>query len=318
MSGPQSERSRAVDAATLPPSRCGILIPMPRRALPPPLADAPFRVGGAGLSAGRLRGPDLERPFHGVRSAVSVRPALAYVPLLRPHDRFSHTTAAELWPLPLPREFSEIHVTATLPRARPRGRGVVGHETGADALVLRHGIPLSDPVTLFVELATLLAEDDLVAIGDALVLDPAVLDPRDQRPWLELSALRAGCAASRAPGCRRARRAAARVRQGAESRAETLLRLLLVSAGLPEPELNQELFDSRGFVGRFDLVYREARVIVEYDGDQHRTSTTQYERDMTRIDRALEDGWRVIRVRARGLHDAPDETVARVRRALAR
>jgi very-short-patch-repair endonuclease len=170
---------------------------------------------------------------------------------------------------------------------------------------------------MFLELATLLTEDDLVAVGDALVLDPAKLDPHDLRPWISLDALRLGCRASRAHGARRARRAAAQVRQGAESPMETALRLLLIRAGLPEPELNQELFDARGrWIGRFDMVYRAARVIVEYDGDQHRTSTAQYERDISRIDRAIAAKWEVVRVRARGIHVAPAETIQRVHEAL--
>ena len=98
---------------------------------------------------------------------------------------------------------------------------------------------------------------------------------------------------------------------------ETALRLLLIRAGLPEPELNQELFDDRGrWIGRFDMVYRDARVIVEYDGDQHRTSTTQYELDISRIDRAIAAKWRVVRVRARGIHVSPAHTIRRVREAL--
>lgn len=297
------------------------LLCMPRLPLPRPLRDGPFRVAAArahGLSAGRLRGPDLERPFHGVRAADPAATALTYAPLLRPGDRFSHTTAAELWPLQLPAVPRGIHVTATEPRNAPRRPGIVGHAASADRSVLRGGLPVSEPLTLFIELATILGEDDLVAVGDALVLEPEVLDPLDLRPWFTLDELRAGCAASRSPGCRRARRAAARVRQGAESRPETLLRLLIVGAGLPEPELNVELFDARGrFIGRFDLVYREAKVIVEYDGDGHRTSRTQYERDMTRIDDAIAARWTVVRVRARGLLRAQEETIARVAEALA-
>ena len=181
--------------------------------------------------------------------------------------------------------------------------------------MLRHGLPVSDPLTLFIELATMLEQDDLVAVGDALVLEPAQLDPGDLRPWITLDELRAGCLDSRAHGIRRARRAAAWVRQGAESPMETALRLLLIRAGLPEPELNQELFDNRGrWIGRFDMVYREAQVIVEYDGDQHRLSTAQYEKDISRIDRAHAATWNVVRVRAKSMHDAARQ----VREALAR
>lgn len=185
------------------------------------------------------------------------------------------------------------------------------------ASVVRGGLPLSHPVALFIELATILGESDLVAVGDALVLEPEVLDPLDLRPWIGIDELREGCRASRAHGSRVARRAAARVRQGAESREETLLRLLILEAGFPEPELQQNVYDRRGrWIGRFDMLYREERVIVEYDGDQHRTSKGQYEKDITRIERAIAAGWKVVRVRAKGLYARPDATIRRVREAL--
>ena len=294
---------------------------MPRIPLPHELAHIPFRVATARaleVGLGRLRGSDLDRPFHGIRTFTEVSAALAYAPLLRPNDRFSHTTAADLWPLPLPHHASEltVHVTASPPANRPRGLGVTGHRSSAGSTVRRHGLPVSAPADLFIELGSLLGEEDLVAVGDALILEPEVLDPSDLRPWIRLDDLRAACEVSRAPGSRRARRAMARLRQGAESRPETLLRLILLAAGLPEPELQVKLFDSRGFIGRFDMVYREARVIVEYDGDQHRTSTRQYERDMTRLDRAAADKWTVVRVRAPGIFYQRARTVERVKAAL--
>ena len=294
---------------------------MPRIPLPPQLAKAPFAVGHAlelGVGRGRLRGPDLLRPFHGVRSSTATHAALAYAPRLRSGDRFSHLSAAAIWPVPLPNLRHPVHVTTALPGNRVRSAGVIGHRSAPGLATIRHGLPVSDPVALLVELATLLTEEDLVAVGDSLVLSPEVLDPYDVRPWISVRELRDGCAASRSPGARRARRAAEQVRQGAESRAETRLRLLILSAGLPEPELQGKVFDARGFVGRFDMVYREARVIVEYDGDQHRTSTRQYEWDMTRIDRALADNWKVVRVRSAGLSHRRALTVARVRDALTR
>ena len=40
--------------------------------------------------------------------------------------------------------------------------------------------------------------------------------------------------------------------------------MLLVQAGLPEPEVNGRILDERGrFVAECDLVYRQARVIIE-------------------------------------------------------
>lgn len=50
---------------------------------------------------------------------------------------------------------------------------------------------MSSPAQLFLELAALLDLDDLVAVGDALVHDPPVLDPRDERPWVRVAEWRA-------------------------------------------------------------------------------------------------------------------------------
>ncbi|WP_185020527.1 DUF559 domain-containing protein [Rathayibacter sp. PhB152] len=65
-----------------------------------------------------------------------------------------------------------------------------------------------------------------------------------------------------------------------------------------------------------DLLYRKQWVVVEYDGDQHRTDTRQYERDIARSEAIQALGYRHIRVRLSGLVDRPEATAARVRRAL--
>ncbi|MBC9927697.1 MULTISPECIES: DUF559 domain-containing protein [unclassified Leucobacter] len=63
-------------------------------------------------------------------------------------------------------------------------------------------------------------------------------------------------------------------------------------------ELQVDIRDSAGWVGRFDLVSRQHRVIVEFDGDQHRTNKVQYEKDLRRLDRARGAGYAVIRLLA--------------------
>jgi len=98
---------------------------------------------------------------------------------------------------------------------------------------------------------------------------------------------------------------------------ETALRLLLEDAGLPRAECGYQLRDERGrSIGWFDLAWPEFRAIAEYDGDQHRSSTHQYELDIRRFDAAAEAEWRVVRVRSAGIHRRPGETADRVRRAL--
>ncbi|MFT4028245.1 MAG: DUF559 domain-containing protein [Protaetiibacter sp.] len=302
---------------------------MPRRTpLDPALGEA-FRVRDAlesGHSASRLRGPDLLRPHRGVRMRAAqpeehplVAAARAYAPLLRPGDRFSGLTAAALWGAPLPSDGFPLDVTAGPGLTRPRRSGVVGHEGPAAVPISRAGLPASPPARTFLECAGELELPDLVAVGDHLVLDPHVLDPHDLRPYLRLDELRAFLAAARGRQVRAARAAAALVREGVESRRETQLRLLVHEAGLPEPVCGMLVHDADGRpIGYFDLVWPRERVIAEYDGDQHRTSTYQYDRDIRRYDRATEAGYRVIRVRARGLGPDRAETLERIRRALAR
>jgi very-short-patch-repair endonuclease len=174
---------------------------------------------------------------------------------------------------------------------------------------------VSDPTTVFLELATLVGSDALVAVGDHLALEPRVLDPTDARPYVAADALRAAARRTSIPGSRAARTAAAMVRTASESPMETRLRLLVLAAGLPEPVLQYELHDAVGRVGWFDLAWPAERLIAEYDGDQHRTSRDQYERDIRRFNRATDAGWRVLRVRAQGLLREPEGTRDRLLRA---
>ncbi len=302
---------------------------MPRRTPLDPELGPVFRVEdalAAGHSASRLRGGDLMRPHRGVRMRGAVgreHPAVAaarsYAPLLRPGDRFSGPTAAALWDAPLPYDALPLHVTAGVGLTRPRRRGVVGHEGPPAEPAVRVGLPASRPALAFLECATALSLPALVAVGDHLVLDPRVLDPRDPRPHIALDILRRELADASGRGVRAARAAAALVRHGVESPRETELRLLARDAGLPEPTCGALVRDRDGReIGHFDLVWPEQRVIAEYDGDQHRTSTYQYDRDIRRFDRATEAGYRVIRVRARGLGPDRAETIARLRRAFVR
>ena len=262
---------------------------------------------------------DVGRPFHGVRSAGEHSLFAAYAPRLRDADRFSHSSAVELWGAPLPSALPGlVHVTATGGLQRPRGRGVVGHESVLGSTVERFGVPVSDAATAFVEVARALTWRELVAVGDYLILDPRVLDPRDIRPHTTLDELWAAVDRGPVRGAATARRALAHVRSGVESPKETELRLLLEDARLPKPECGYQLHDARGReIGWFDLAWPEWRTIAEYDGDQHRTSTRQYDLDITRFDRAAEADWRVVRVRSSGLSRS-QETVDRVQRALAR
>lgn len=256
----------------------------------------------------------------GAEDAVIAR-CLLYRPLLRPGQFFSHLTAARLWNCPLPQPFGEaeaLHVSTLAPARAPRSIGVIGHQTNTPGNALRQGLPASDPVATWLSLAALLTLDDLIAVGDHLILDPVVHDPRDPRPHTSREQLAAGAHAFSGRGARAAASALPLLRLGSESRPETLLRLLLHRAGLPEPTVNAAVTDASGKnLGRGDLVFAGERTVVEYDGDHHRTSTRQYDRDMTRIESFMLAGWKTVRVRKHDLFTRPAWVVIRVRKALA-
>lgn len=88
---------------------------------------------------------------------------------------------------------------------------------------------------------------------------------------------------ARAPGrCTlAARRAASFVRARVDSPRESRLRMMLVLAGLPTPECNPGI-GTEWFLGHGDLVYEANRVVLEYEGDQHRTDPTQWNLDIGR------------------------------------
>ena len=314
---------------------------MPRRVLlPPTLVGAPFSVAQAfqaGIGPERLRSADLERPHAGARvirsgattagigdshsgsASDTVRRCAEYLPVLGRHRFFSHLTAARLWGCPLGTIPAEpLYVSAVLPARAPRRQGISGHHAeSAAGIVQRAGVPISDPVTTWLAISSLVSLDELVVAADHLVLDPYQLDPQDIRPFTSIEALRVAVGGFHGRGARRAASALDLVRCGAESRPETLLRLLLQRAGLPEALPNRQVRDDAGrWLGRADLVYPEFRTVVEYDGDQHRSSRAQYEKDIIRWERFVEAGWRVVKVRAGGLFANPDATVRRVRGAL--
>jgi very-short-patch-repair endonuclease len=114
-------------------------------------------------------------------------------------------------------------------------------------------------------------------------------------------------------GARRLR-SLALLAEPAESPMETRLRWLLLQAGLPHPEVQFDLRDSEGrFVGRADIYYPASRVVIEYDGINHRERMVE---DNRRQNLILNAGFRMLRFSAADIKDQPDILAARVRSAL--
>jgi len=99
----------------------------------------------------------------------------------------------------------------------------------------------------------------------------------------------------------------------AESPMETRLRWLLIKGGLPMPEVQTDLYDGEGnFVGRADLYYPAAHLVIEFDGSNHRDRLVSDDRRQNAL---IEAGYRVLRFTAADVYGRPDAIVAEVRSA---
>ena len=321
-----------------------IISGMKPRDLPPELSRE-FHVSDAGklgVTKQRLRASDLELPFRGVRMRVVDEPAggseatanqtldfelararelaliRALATSLRSSQFFTHRTAALLWGAPLShRHRPELHVGVFEPQRAPRISNVNGHRFARGRVELRQlgGLLLASPAHTFAMLGELpLAE--LVAVGDYFARmhrkgygRPNVGKP----PHAALTELREAVHLGHWRGMPRLRTALKLVREDSWSPRESTTRVTLVMAGLPEPELNIDVYDRNGFfIGCSDIAYPRYKVGVEYHGQQH---AERYAQDIERLERFRADGWEILQV-TKALERRPETLVARVTSAL--
>jgi len=327
---------------------------MPREAAPLPdeLRGEMFTVREAarrGVTRGRMSRPDLATPFRTVRrprdaaassasgtsGASPTSPgahdprdprelAAAYALRQGPDQVVSHTTALLLWGAPLPSTVEReqrIHVSST-GSARPRTRHTIPHQlyAGRAPVTMLGDLHLTMPAVSWVMSAPLLGLDALVAAGDYLVTGT---EPFDGRPPLttiaELTATVAARPGDR--GIRRAREALELVRYGALSPRETAGRLMLVRAGLPEPELNYTVADAGDrAVAMVDLAFARFRTAVEYESLLH-LDPEKFRRDIRKQQELEAIDWAMHRLTADDVDanlrtPASRAAVARIRAAL--
>lgn len=237
----------------------------------------------------------------GIDRDTRIRAAL----LIHPDGAFaSHFSAARLLELPVPDHRFE-HVTVRRRKDRRFRPELKSHVTKRRRGVTKvRGIPTTDPITTFIELAGSLPLVDLVVVGDAIVrihkIGPARL-------------LRA-CRQSTDYYARAAAHAATYVRKGVDSPMETRLRMLIVLAGLPEPMVNvQERDENNVITRRYDLCYPKLKLVIEYDGRQHAEDTRQWQRDLERREELDDEETRILVVTSKGIYREPGRTLQRVR-----
>jgi hypothetical protein len=294
-----------------------------RAPLPEGFGGDPFRVSdarGAGATSNRLRARDLSRPFWGIRSArpdvTIIDRCESLVPRLPIGACYSHSTAALLFGAPLPTQVevaSGLHVTVPRGQRAMDAAGVVGHQltlSSGDVGTVA-GLPVTTPARTWCDLAPMLRMDELVAVGDFFL--------RRDAPLTSRTAIRE--AFNRhvgRQGMRTRRDALALLDDRSESPTESRLRVLLVTAGIADLDVNVPLYAADGgFLARPDLRIRGTQVLLEYEGDHHRTDRNQWKRDIARVERLQANGWHVVRVTKDDL-DSPEQFLRRLRRTLAR
>jgi hypothetical protein len=265
----------------------------------------------AGLDPAVLRRTEFHRVFRsvwvhrdGIDDDTRTRAALA----LHPEGAVaSHFSAARVHHLPVP-EHTYEHVTVFDPGDRRYRPELKSHVTRRHrGVVWVRGIPVTDHVTTFIQLAGLLSFLDMVIVGDALL----------RKARMTADELFAACVESGDYYAGAARLAASYVRDGVDSVMETRLRMLLVLAGLPEPDVNVIVWREDGhWKRRFDLCYPRIKLIIEYDGRQHASDAAQWSIDIARREEFDDEGYRVIVVTSEGIFVNPLRTIQRVRRQL--
>lgn len=219
----------------------------------------------------------------------------------------SHLSAAQWCGVVVP-DSSFVHVSVTDAKDRRWTPGIKPHVAPAHTRPRRHkGILVSDPIRMYVELASILGLVDMVVAGDSL-LRVFKMSHDDLVRGLE---------STRDYWSPAARYAAQFVREEVDSPMESRLRMLIVLAGLPEPVVNFKLRDGKGYVVvRFDLSYPALKLIVEFDGRHHGDDPATWEDDLERREFLDELEWRVLKVTSKGIYVQPGRTVERVWRAL--
>jgi hypothetical protein len=296
--------------------------------LPQPMAAAPFTFASAvtsGVTLNRLRRKDLVNVGRGLYRPADwdfeLEGAARALSAASPGAWISHVTAARLRCQPLPpwlADSTALHLSK--PRSLPavRRKGVLGHTVLAreDEIELADGIRMSTRSRTWLDLARTLPLNDLVSMGDELIRIPRLDFEGRTSPHATVAGLR--MLVARHPnlqGIVRAREALDLMRVGADSAPESLLRLAIADAGLPEPELQVTLRPEDARSPSSDLGYRHRRLAIQYDGGHH-LGEAQVLSDRRR-DKAFESaGWSVLVFDKDDLADDFQRAIGTIKRAL--
>ena len=226
-------------------------------------------------------------------------------------------TAAELFGMRLPHRVTRaggaaVHLEVERGSAPRRTALLVVHRRAPSATLGLHGVTMVEPLIALQQIASRLTLQELVVAVDSLVADRYGTVQRI--PLLEV---RQRAEHARGRGAARLRAAVAHARERVWSPRETHMHLMLRNHGWPPPALNHEIVDpATGIVYYVDLAYPDRRIAIEYDGSRHVTDPDRVTHDHHKSAVLHAQGWTVLRVHAKDLHD-PTDVFARLDHAWA-
>src|SRR6478736_6198791 len=304
------------------------MVPMVRIVpLPESLFQTPFTVyesRAAGVPSKRLRAKDLSDGgrliYLPAGRHLEIFERARVLSAATPGAWVSHETAAVLTRLGLPPWMGEcltIHLSKPHELPRVRRAGVTGHRVRCipGELTEADGIPVTAPPRTWLDLAAVLPLNYLIALGDQLIRQPRPSLELRSEPYAYKDGLRLLIRQHpNMKGVEKARLALEEMRVGADSFPETFLRLALLDARLPEPELQVRLDPHDPWSPTADLGYRRYRIAIQYDGAHHLTRGQQ-SRDIRRDEAFRGAGWAYFKANADDLANGFEGLIARIKTA---
>jgi len=231
---------------------------------------------------------------------------LSAVALTWPDAVVCRSLAGKAFDLPVP-DFTVVDACVpSMPRHRHRLRA---HrvDLGRQEVVRSLGARLTSPRRTLVDLLAHLPRDDA---WDLLAW--AVTRDRVSAQALEAHLV----SHPRRKGARQLRFLARMAREGALSEAERRLHVLLRRAGISGWRPNVRVHDRSGRIGVVDVLFPEARLVVEVDGWRSH-GKDRFQSDRTRQNRLVAAGFRVLRFTWDDITLRPQAVLAQIRTLLA-
>ena len=201
----------------------------------------------------------------------------------------------------------------TVPRNRSRvrvsGWTVVRADLPSEEIVTLDGLPMTSAARTVCDLARVLPVPRAVAAADSAL----------RLSLVQLTAVLVPLTQASGRGAARLRQVGALVDPLSGSVLESLLRVLLITAGLPPPRTQYEGHtEIARVIARVDFCWTAQRLIVEADGFAFHSDRAAYRRDRMRMNELERQGWRVLQVTWEDVLSRPEYVVALVRDCLGR